>query len=529
MQAWEEHDDGRDDAHDPWDPPPPAATTPHDGNGNRASAHPPQTEEPAYDLDHHDDLDHHEDLGHDDDLAWHDEAATGEFAAQGYVQQHAPPPEPQPAPDPVTSSAESEPEQEPARGRFSRRPPRAPGPPPLPARRAAGTGRVGRAAKRIGGHAAFTTGTAPATAAATSPGAAAAPPPRRGRRPFALALFLVPIVALLWFLGALFQPFGGDGEGTVAVTIPEGASVGKIGDILAEEGVVDSGLFFRVRATLSGDGAALRSGPHELRQGMSYASAITAISTPPAVAGPTDVVDVVIPEGLSRGETSAIVEEAGIEGDYEEASESTEGFSPRRDFDAPEGTDTLEGFLFPATYELAVDASAEDLVADQVETFQENFAEVDLSKAEEGNLTPYEVLIIASMVERETRVPEERRVVAAVIYNRLSEGMPLGIDATIRYANDNWDSPLKQSELQEDGPYNTRTRTGLPPTPIGNPGLASIQAAANPADEDFLYYVVKPGTCGEHSFSSTDAEFQQDVAEYNRARDAAGGNSPTTC
>ena len=520
MHGWEEPDDT--DGHgvsEPWDQPPPTAATARPGNG--ASGYAPVGDEPA------DDLDQHDDLLHDDDLAWHDESATGEFAAQGYTPQPGPAPEHQPAPNPVTSAPESDAEQGPARGRFSRRTPRPPGPPPLPPRGAEGTGRAGRTTKRISGRGA--TALVPAPTAGASTGAVAAPPPPRGRRPIALAIFLVPIIALVWFLAALFQPFGGEGEGTVAVTIPEGASVGQIGDILAEEGVVDSGLFFRVRATLSGDGAALRSGPHNLSQGMSYASAITALSTPPPVAGPTDVVDVVIPEGLSRSEIAPVVEEAGIEGDYEEASESFEGFSPRGDFDAPEGTDTLEGFLFPATYELAADATAEDLVEDQLEAFQENFAEVDLSRAEEGNLTPYEVLIIASMVERETRVPEERPLVAAVIYNRLSEGMPLGIDATIRYANDNWDSPLKQSELQEDGPYNTRTRTGLPPTPIGNPGLASMQAAANPADEDFLYYVVKPGTCGEHNFSSTDAEFQRDSAAYKRAREAAGGNSPTTC
>jgi UPF0755 protein len=107
--------------------------------------------------------------------------------------------------------------------------------------------------------------------------------------------------------------------------------------------------------------------------------------------------------------------------------------------------------------------------------------------------------------------------------------MPLGIDATIRYATRNWSEPLKQSELNIDSPYNTRRRTGLPPTPIGSPGLASIKAAANPASQDYLYYVVKPGTCGEHNFSSTDAEFQKDVDAYNRARDRAGGKSPTTC
>jgi cell division protein YceG involved in septum cleavage len=106
--------------------------------------------------------------------------------------------------------------------------------------------------------------------------------------------------------------------------------------------------------------------------------------------------------------------------------------------------------------------------------------------------------------------------------------MPLGIDATIRYATRNWSSPLKQSELAIDSPYNTRLRTGLPPGPIGSPGLASIKAAADPANVDYLYYVVKPGGDGAHNFSSTDAEFQKDVAEYNREREARGGRDPSS-
>ena len=154
---------------------------------------------------------------------------------------------------------------------------------------------------------------------------------------------------------------------------------------------------------------------------------------------------------------------------------------------------------------------------------------VDLSYARRKNLTVYDVVTIASMVERETRVARERPLVAAVIYNRLHAHQPLGIDATIRYATANWTRPLTKSELALDSPYNTRTRVGLPPTPIGNPGLASLEAAAHPARVGYLYYVVKPGTCGEHAFSSTFAEFQRDQARYNTARQAAGGRSPTTC
>ena len=116
-----------------------------------------------------------------------------------------------------------------------------------------------------------------------------------------------------------------------------------------------------------------------------------------------------------------------------------------------------------------------------------------------------------------------------MIYNRLKDGMPLGIDATLRYELKNWTDPLKVSELEADTPYNTRTNTGLPPTPIGNPGLASMQAAAAPANVDYLFYVVRPCGNGAHNFSATDAEFQQDVAEYNAKREELGGKSPVTC
>ena len=139
------------------------------------------------------------------------------------------------------------------------------------------------------------------------------------------------------------------------------------------------------------------------------------------------------------------------------------------------------------------------------------------------------MLIIASMVEREAAVAEDRPLIASVIYNRLRTGIPLGIDATIRYATGNWTEPLKVSELAIDSPYNTRKYANLPPGPIGNPGLDSIRAAADPANTDYLYFVVKPCGDGEHAFAATDAEHQQNVAEYEAERAAQGGQSPTEC
>jgi uncharacterized YceG family protein len=182
--------------------------------------------------------------------------------------------------------------------------------------------------------------------------------------------------------------------------------------------------------------------------------------------------------------------------------------------------DSLEGFLFPASYEFTQRTTARELVADQLRAFRQRFRSVDLSYARSKNLTPYDILIIASMIEKETAVPRERRIVAAVIYNRLRNRMPLGIDATIRYGLDiPGTESLTKEALRSESPYNTRLRPGLPPTPIANPGLASIRAAANPArGVDYLYYVRKPKSLA-HYFTASESDFLRKVCEYGYACD----------
>jgi UPF0755 protein len=237
--------------------------------------------------------------------------------------------------------------------------------------------------------------------------------------------------------------------------------------------------------------------------------------------------DLTIPEGLDRHQIADVAKDAKLKGDYEEASKSFKGFDPA-EYGAGDAAN-LEGFLFPATYELPKNATVKDLISRQLDAFQQNVNGVDLSYAESKNLTAYDVLKIASMIEREVQVEEERPLVAEVIYNRLKAGTPLGIDATIRYYLQNYDEQLTESELADTtNPYNTRVLNGLPPTPIGNPGLASIEAAANPAKGDLFYFVVKPGTCGEHVFTETEEEFLQAEAEYQQALQEQGG-SPTEC
>ncbi len=234
---------------------------------------------------------------------------------------------------------------------------------------------------------------------------------------------------------------------------------------------------------------------------------------------------ITIPEGYDRRQIAALAKQEGIRDDYLKASESSKGFNP-----AKYGAQTppsLEGFLFPATYDLPRHPTADDLVVRQLDAFEQYISEVSMSYARSKNLTTYDVLIIASMIEREVEVPKERKLVAAVIYNRLHDGMPLQIDATIRFAENNYTEPLSSSDLALDSPYNTYTNSGLPPGPIGNPGLASIRAAAHPADASYRYYVVKPNTCGEHTFATTQAQFDRAKAAYDAAREAAGGQAPT--
>ena len=229
---------------------------------------------------------------------------------------------------------------------------------------------------------------------------------------------------------------------------------------------------------------------------------------PPA---PLKTIALTIPEGYSRAQAAQLAQEAGLTGSYLRASKGH------------------EGFLFPDTFELEQGAPGSDLVRLQLQDFKRRTAAVDMRYARSKNLTVRDVVTIASMVEEEAQLDSERKLIAAVIYNRLREGIPLGIDATIRFATGNYERPLTEAELATDSPYNTRRRAGLPPGPISSPGLASIEAAARPADADYLYYVVEPGACGVHSFSSTGAEFQADVARYNEAREAAGGESPDSC
>jgi uncharacterized YceG family protein len=243
-------------------------------------------------------------------------------------------------------------------------------------------------------------------------------------------------------------------------------------------------------------------------------------STAPSTTGPPPkpVLRIIFPEGFTIDEMAQRIR--AVNKIAEDKRHVTPKLSPRQyvavadakntpppGFQFDEKVSSLEGFLFPATYDFTEDTTTNQLIDKQLVAFMRAWSQLDLGYAKSKNLNAYDVLIIASMIEKEVQVPKERALVSAVIYNRLHAGMALQIDATLRYGlHIPPTEPIHLSELESDSPYNTRKFTGLTPTPIANPGLASLQAAAHPAKVDYLYYIRKPD-CKSHFFTASEQEF----------------------
>lgn len=345
------------------------------------------------------------------------------------------------------------------------------------------------------------------------------------RRRAAAAAALLATAFVAWFALSLFQPLHGAGHGRVTVTIPSGTGTGGIGAILARDGVVPSGFFFKLRAALSGDRGRLRAGTYELRRDMSYAAALNAL-THPALSAELKVT--VIP-GRSRAQVQAQLHADGISGNYLAATRSSSLLDPRR-YGAPRHIPSLEGFLWPDTYLLTRPLKLSDLVRAQLTQFKQQFGQVNLGYAKSKNLTGYDVLKIASLISGEAMRRRDQPLVASVIYNRLRDGMTLGLDSTVAYATGNYGT-LSERDLRSSSPWNTLNHHGLPPTPIDSPALAAIEAAAHPAHTDYLYFIARVCGNGALRFTSSYTRFQHWSAQWDAAvrRAHAHGSSPEFC
>jgi UPF0755 protein len=339
------------------------------------------------------------------------------------------------------------------------------------------------------------------------------------RHPVLLTLLIVLLLFVALVIGAFawaegqIHPGGHHGP-NVAVHVPQGASTSEIGAILARAGVIHDSTLFSLYVRIKGEGPLL-PGSYSLPRNSSYSSAISALE-----AGPKLVTDTLrIPEGYTIRQIAAAV--AALPDLHLSASRflaaaaSGEVRSPYE----PPGVNNLEGLLFPDTYQVQQGETEDVVLETLVGEFDDQASQVGLAAAAARlHLTPYQVVTVASIVEREAKLTGDRGPVASVLYNRLRAGMPLGADSTQTYYLRLSHPALTPSvaQLNAASPYNTRRIKGLPPTAISNPGLASLQAAAAPPNTSNLYFVqVKPD--GQLGYAATAAGFAQLQAECRAA------------
>lgn len=340
---------------------------------------------------------------------------------------------------------------------------------------------------------------------------------RRSGHPFLKALAVLVVVVVVVIGGGLvwaqnqIDP-GGHPGASVTVDIPPGSTTSQIGHKLASAGVIHNGSLFALYVHLHSD--TLLPGTYTLQKNLSYTSAINLLKDGPKIL----TEKLVIPEGYTLAQIAKAVAglpHMGLSAEKFLAAAKSTVRSPYE----PAGTDDLEGLLFPATYDVSQGQTETDVLEKMIGAFDEQATALGLSAAAQKlGMSPYQVVIVASIVEREAKLPGDRGNVASAIYNRLKIGMKLGADSTqayyLRLSNPNVVPTAAQDD--QPSPYNTRLNPGLPPTAIANPGLASLQAAADPPKTSYLYWVeVNPD--GQLGFASDNAGFEQLQAQCRAA------------
>ncbi|HZU72150.1 MAG TPA: endolytic transglycosylase MltG [Acidimicrobiales bacterium] len=336
-----------------------------------------------------------------------------------------------------------------------------------------------------------------------------APSPSPPRRPRWLVVsgLVVAAVLLIAAVGAAFAEHqirgGGAGGPEVELSIPSGSSSHQIADLLGQHGVISDPLLFLIYMRVHGGGP-FEAGVYLLHRHSSYGSVIRTL------AGGPPTTRLVIPEGFTLGQIAARV--GALPGHSAAHFLAVAGSGEVRSRFQPAGSSNLEGLLFPATYPVTMGESDAQILSTMVQRFDQAADQVGLGSASATvGVDPYQAVIVASMIEREAKLAEDRGLVAQVVYNRLRKGMKLQVDATVLYALGPGRTSLTSADLKVVSPYNTYLVTGLPPTPIACPGVAALQAGLHPPPGNFLYYVVVQAN-GKEAFSATLAGQEQNIA-----------------
>ncbi|QIB69445.1 endolytic transglycosylase MltG [Aminipila butyrica] len=325
-----------------------------------------------------------------------------------------------------------------------------------------------------------------------------------------LLIILLLLGLSIWYVSNLGKPLNAGDTQVLSVNIPQGSGTSNIGQILQEEQIIASAGRFQLLSKIDGNDGKYKAGEYSLSPSMTLQQIMDII-----ISGDSSTSRFTIPEGLTVKETAERLHAQNFINQEAFFSEVQSGSFDYKFMELlPPGENRLEGFLYPETYDIYTTASEHDIIQKMLSQFDKLVGEEYYARAQEMGYSMYQIVTIASLIEKETLVSAERPTVASVIYNRMAINMPLQIDAAVQYALPEHKSRLTNKDLQVDSPYNTYQNTGLPPGPICSPGIDSIEAALYPASTNYYYYVLSADQNGTHKFSNTYEEFMKNKKAY---------------
>jgi UPF0755 protein len=326
---------------------------------------------------------------------------------------------------------------------------------------------------------------------------------------FVLALMLAVVLfgATVVVMNVLSAVRGPGVQGApITVVVEEGATGRDVGDLLADMGLIEHEFLFRIALRLDESGATIKHGSHRVPRGAAALEILHILQRPPTPSLDTNLFKVTVPEGLTIRQIADLTPDP----DAFLAAAANVSMPDEFGVDAP----GPEGFLMPNTYYFDAPPEADVLLRRMIDQFKADYGAIEAEFPEAAE-DPVRVLTIASLIEEEARVDDERALVSSVIHNRLEKGRALQMDSTLQYALNKYGQRLLNEDKEVDSPYNTYLYPGLPPGPISNPGVASIRAALAPADSDYLYFVSNADG-KTHTFSKTMREHEAAVAKFRR-------------
>lgn len=328
-----------------------------------------------------------------------------------------------------------------------------------------------------------------------------------------VVLIIIAIASGAIYINSLDQPFDKNNKDTIHVTIESGSTTVDIGQALEENGIIKSASDFKIFSKIKRYGSRYQAGAYGFSPSMTLSEIAEIL-----ISGKTSEMTFTIPEGYTIDQIARKLSDDGIV-NKDRFLELVRNGNFDYDFlsSAQSGSNHLEGYLFPDTYTVPFDADEEEIIRIMLDRFDSVFTDKMKARAKKMGRSINEIMVVASIVERESKVPEERGKVASVVYNRLDIDMPLQMCSTVQYVLGEQKEVLTYADTEIQSPYNTYINPGLPPGPISCPGLSSIKAALYPEDTDYLYFVVSEKLDGTQNFSKDIEKFEKDKAAYYKA------------